>query len=390
MTERPIVRGLAAGGAVVLGLLGVALLVPAHDALVPRAGLLGPLTPLIVPVYGPALVAVGLAATAGASVLAWRCRGVQRLAGAAAVVCVVATAALAVPVGAVVTATVAAGGSVDPVRALLMPSPAPAGPDESPVYSTGPDALPLHLAIYRPAPATRAPRPILIYVHGGGWVSGSELVRATEMRRWADAGWLVVSVEYTLARDGAPTWDVAGPEVACAAARVAADAPAQGADPTRIVLLGDSAGGQLAVSVGYHAASGTQPSWCGGAVPTPRAVAVEYPAVDLADGYAGGSRSTYTGGSPDQVPERYRAVSGAAAVTAGAPPTLVIVPARDGTVPPGGPARFVHAARDVSVDARLVSIPYADHAFDQVDGSLGEQAAFSIVRRWADDQVGQR
>jgi acetyl esterase len=76
-------------------------------------------------------------------------------------------------------------------------------------------------------------------------------------------------------------------------------------------------------------------------------------------------------------------------VTPAAPPTLVIVGVRDTTVPSGGAARAVAAARVAQVDAWLVSIPYADHAFDVVDGSLGEQAASSITLRWADAQVGR-
>jgi acetyl esterase/lipase len=286
----------------------------------------------------------------------------------------------------VVVATVRAGGTIDLARAVLLPTPPSAGPDERPVYATGPDRRPLHLAVYRAASSSPAPHPILVYVHGGGWTGGSETERAPEMRRWAAAGYDVASVEYTLARDDAPTWDIAGPEVACA---VIAAAAMPGADPSRLLLLGDSAGGQLAVSVGYHAASGSQRSWCGGTVPRPRAVAGVYPAVDLVDGYVPGGRSAYTGGDPAQVPDRYRAVSGIAAVTPAAPPTLAIVGARDTTVPPGGPTRFVAAARNAGVDARLVSIPDADHGFDGVDGSLGEQAASSVTRRWGDAQIGR-
>jgi acetyl esterase/lipase len=154
------------------------------------------------------------------------------------------------------------------------------------------------------------------------------------------------------------------------------------------------------VSVAYHAASGTQASSCGSSVPTPRAVAVEYPAVDLVDGYEHGARSpvppfdarwlaaTYTGGSPAEVPDRYRAISGTAALTPDAPPTLVLAAGRDSLVPLPGLQRFVAAARTTGVGADLVTIPFADHAFDAVDGSLGAQAATSILAHWAATRVG--
>ena len=239
-----------------------------------------------------------------------------------------------------------------------------------------------------------------MWVHGGGWVGGSDLGQAAAFTSWADRGWLVVSVEYGLDAPGRPTWDRAGPEVACGLGRVVAGAPALGGDPRRIVLGGDSAGGQLAVSVAYHAASGTQASSCGTPVPVPRAVAVEYPAVDLVDGYTHGARSpvlafdarwlasTYTGGSPAQVPSHYRAISGAAALSPQAPPTLVLAAGRDSLVPLPGLQRFAAAARATGVDATLVTVPFVDHAFDVVDGSLGAQAATSVLQHWAESRVG--
>jgi hypothetical protein len=48
----------------------------------------------------------------------------------------------------------------------------------------------------------------------------------------------------------------------------------------------------------------------------------------------------------------------------------------------------VSAARAAGVDAELVSVPFADHAFDTfAAGSLGHQAAFSIVENWSRAQV---
>lgn len=403
--------------------VGVLVLIVADDAWRPGHTLtrLLPPAPLLVQTYGPVVSVVALGSV-GLAVLSWR--GLRRRrrplwALAAAVVALLDAAALlaiAVPVGAVVTTTVLAGGAIDPVSAVVLPHRAVRGPDLRPVFGSTPEGAPLHLSIWRPvsgsgasdaSPRASAPTavtpgaaPVLVWVHGGGWVGGSDLGSATALTHWAERGWLVVSVEYGLAAPDRPTWDRAGPEVACALGRVAADAASLGGDPSRVVLGGDSAGGQLAVSVAYHAASGTQASSCGSPVPVPRAVAVEYPAVDLVDGYDHGARSpvpqfdarwlasTYTGGTPSQVPERYRAISGTAALSRQAPPTLVLAAARDSLVPLPGLQRFAAAARAGGVDASLVTVPFADHAFDVVDGSLGAQAATSILQHWATTRVG--
>ena len=380
----------AAVGLVVVGLAGLVVLLVAFGALVPGLGSLSGDATQVVPGYGPTLVVVGLVAVVLAVLLR---RRLQRAATAVAVGTGVATAALAVVVAIVIAATVGAGGSVNPLTAVA-PVSGLALPDGDPVYATGPDGVALHAAVWDPHGAT-GPAPVLVYVHGGGWIGGSELGGADDLRAFADQGRLVVSVGYTLATRTRPTWDVAGPEVACALTKVAALAPGLGGDPGRIVLAGDSAGGQLAVSVAYHAASGTQASSCGGTVPVPRGVLVQYPAVDLADAYAhgydpghpGASASylqrDYLGGSPQQVPDRYRALSGIPAITPRAPTTLVIGPTRDELVPPGGVSRFVAAARAAGVDATLVAMPYANHAYDTLGtGSLGNQASGSIREHW--------
>ncbi|MCD2196598.1 alpha/beta hydrolase [Actinomycetospora endophytica] len=386
--------GAAAGLAlVVLGFVGLTVLLVALGALVPGLGALSGWATVTVPARGATLVVAGLVAAVLALLLRrrlrWAATGVAIGTG-------VATVALAVVVGISVVTTVAAGGSVNPFRAVV-PSSGLALPDGDPVYTTGPDGAALHAAVWDPRGAT-GPAPVLVYVHGGGWNAGSELGNTDDLRWFADHGRLVVSVAYTLSSGTRPTWDVAGPEVACALTKVAALAPGRGGDPSRIVLAGDSAGGQLAVSVGYHAASGTQPSSCGGTVPVPRGVLVQYPAVDLVDAYehghfpgqpgtpAGYLGQLYTGGTPEQVPDRYAAVSGGPAITPRAPATLVIGPTRDELVPPGGVERFVDQARAAGVDATLVRMPYANHAYDTLGtGSLGNQARLTISEHWLAD-----
>jgi acetyl esterase/lipase len=49
------------------------------------------------------------------------------------------------------------------------------------------EGKPLELIIYRPGGQTGAQgAPVLLYVHGGGWVAGTKEDRSKDMRRFTD------------------------------------------------------------------------------------------------------------------------------------------------------------------------------------------------------------
>jgi acetyl esterase len=103
----------------------------------------------------------------------------------------------------------------------------------------------LPVRVYRPVPGEV--RPVLVYLHGGGFVTGSVAVADRACRALAlAAGCVVVSVEYRLA----PESPFPGPlDDAVAAVRwVAARAGELGVDAGRLVVAGDSAGGALAAA----------------------------------------------------------------------------------------------------------------------------------------------
>lgn len=99
------------------------------------------------------------------------------------------------------------------------------------------------LDVYRPANVQNAP--ILFMVHGGAWRMGDKALPSTVTNKaghWVPKGYVFVSVNYT--------FDPIDPlhqadEVAKALAFVQAHAADWGADATRIVLMGHSAGAHL-------------------------------------------------------------------------------------------------------------------------------------------------
>lgn len=287
-----------------------------------------------------------------------------------------------------------AGADISLVDTLGLETMRPVGADAEETYTQF-DGKPLKLSIYRPPAGSAAgrPSPVLLYVHGGGWIIGSRGERSTDMRWFADQGWLTISVDYPLSSEQRHLWNVTEDQLGCALAWVGRNAPRYGGDPARMSLTGDSSGGNLAADVGYRANSKKLTSSCGGAIPTVAAVSLMYPVMDPAGFYhnddvwwgADARRCTaaYIGGSPEQFAGRYQTVTPARHLSAAAPPTLVIVGEADHLVPPEGAYRFAEQARERGVKIELVRVPYADHRFDTFyPGSIGQQGYRQLTADW--------
>jgi acetyl esterase len=101
--------------------------------------------------------------------------------------------------------------------------------------------------IVRPAGVTGA-LPLLLHCHGGGWILGDKVTfdrLDRELARAAQA--VVVFVDYTPAPEA--HYPVQLEQASAALEWAAANAAQLGADPARIAVIGDSAGGSLAAAV---------------------------------------------------------------------------------------------------------------------------------------------
>jgi acetyl esterase len=135
--------------------------------------------------------------------------------------------------------------------------------------------------LYTP-PNSAGPLPVLVYLHGGGWVAGTTATHDPFCRLLSEAaGVIIASVEYRLAPEHSHP---AALEDALAAVHWAGSHAAQwGGDASRLALGGDSAGGHLA------AAAANRLSATGGA-PRLRALLLLYPVTD----YPSANHLSYT------------------------------------------------------------------------------------------------
>jgi len=92
-------------------------------------------------------------------------------------------------------------------------------------------------------PKGDGPFPVLVYLHGGGWIMGTPKTHRRLAFRFAEAGYLVVNVHYRLAPEF--PFPAAFDDCVAAIRWVVDNIAGYGGDPARLAVGGDSAGGNL-------------------------------------------------------------------------------------------------------------------------------------------------
>jgi acetyl esterase/lipase len=148
-------------------------------------------------------------------------------------------------------------------------SPNPGTPNgiRPPLPNTGPaGTLDMHLDVYQ-VPSDK-PTPVVIQLHGGGWIRGDRPSGSGSFGPFFAAGMSVVAVQSRNAID-APA-PAAIEDVRCAMSWIKKNAKKYNFDPDRVIPWGGSAGGHLALMAGYAPAS-FNPTGC---TDQPKVVAV--------------------------------------------------------------------------------------------------------------------
>ena len=132
------------------------------------------------------------------------------------------------------------------------------------------DAL-ISLDLYTDAAARRSdpPRPLMVYVHGGGWQAGDKRSVGAKAEAFVAAGWVFASVNYRLSP--AADFPAHAEDVAAAIAWLREQALRLNVDAGRMSLMGHSAGAHLVALVGadprYLGAHGMAPAELSAVVP---------------------------------------------------------------------------------------------------------------------------
>ncbi len=259
------------------------------------------------------------------------------------------------------------------------------------------------LDLYLPADRTR-PVAAVVWVHGGGWMSGDRARSREKNIGTTLAGWgyAVASVSYTL---GKGAWPQNLHDVKNAVRFLRARGAEYGIDPDRLAVAGGSAGGHLALLAGFTAGRDWEPT-----APYPgvsnqvRAILDFYgPTHHLSrvkadkqgrpttERHMGNAVEVFAEGDP-QNRAALVASSPVTHVAPGVPPVFIAHGLADATVFHGQSTELAEALKRVGVPHELVLLPGVGHTFDLDtwnDRPLGHDLR-TPVRRFLDQWLAPR
>lgn len=240
-----------------------------------------------------------------------------------------------------------------PLNSELTPLAENAKPTHSVMYKTVGNRQ-LHLHIFEPAghqPTDK--RPVFLAIHGGGWTGGNAQGFYPFAQHFAELGMIGISLEYRLRNEqqGTTVFDCVR-DARSAVRWIRQHAGELGADPAKIVAMGGSAGGHLAVSTALfnEVNENTDPTDISA---RPDALVLMYPVIDTsADGYG-----------QAKIGDRWRELSPVHNVRGSLPPALILHGTGDAVTPYIGASKFHEQSKDAGNDSTLITFPGGRHGY---------------------------
>lgn len=221
-------------------------------------------------------------------------------------------------------------------------------------------------------------RPCVIVIHGGAWKSGDNKQLPELNSYLASSGYHVAAINYRLAPDYQNPLPVA--DVHAAVNYLKNHADELSIDTGNIVLLGRSAGAQIALLAAYTLK-----------LPGLKGVIDFYGPADMIWGYSVPSNplvmnsrkvmEDYLGGTYQDVPGNYLASSPLHFVSSASVPTLIIHGENDVLVAYEHSIRLHKKLNDLGIKNYFLSLPWATHGFDyNLNGPGGQLSTYAVLR----------
>jgi len=219
--------------------------------------------------------------------------------------------------------------------------------------------------------------PCVIVIHGGSWASGNSSQLPELNTVLAEHGYNVATINYRLAPKY--TYPSQIEDITAALNYLKKNAGKSKIDTTKFVLLGRSAGAQLALDAAYNLND-----------PGIKGVINFYGPADMVWGYQNpanplvldskGVMEDFLGGTEREVPENYRRSSASYAVTSSSVPTLIIHGKNDPLVAYEHSIRLNDSLAQKNIPHYFLSLPWATHGCDYtLNGPSGQLATYSVL-----------
>jgi acetyl esterase/lipase len=258
---------------------------------------------------------------------------------------------------------------------LALPPPAP---DQKLAYGSDPNQF-----VELRAPHSKGPHPVLLNIHGGFWRAKYDLSHAGHFcEALRGRGIASFNVEYRRVGNSGGGWPGTFEDIRSAYRFVQQSVKRFDLDLRRFVVMGHSAGGQLALCLAAHEPTLNRAISLAGVVDLRRAFDLHLSNDAVVE---------FLGGKPNEVPEHYRE----------ADPTVLSITAAqqwlihgtdDDTVPVAFSGDYVSAKKKKGEQVQLVEIPKCGH-FDVIDPrseAFKNQVVSSVLAALAEPHLSQK